>query len=273
MSVNVLVLHGQGLNCDQETMKAYELARAMPEKRLLSELYSGSVSIFDYDIIHFGGGFHGGDEPNAAAIMWTNDLRKYLLGDLKKFAEDDSKAMLGICNGFQALVNLGFLPGYNGEQVVSVSYNDCGNFRDDWVSMKKNPDSPCIWVKGIDTIDSPIRHGEGKFVADPDVIEKIVKNNLVAVTYCKWGTDQPAEGKFPDNPNGSLLDIAGICDKSGRIFGLMPHPEAYIHPTNHPDFTQGTYSMRTNGISIDDKIGKGVTIFKNGVDYVRSRKC
>jgi phosphoribosylformylglycinamidine synthase len=178
--------------------------------------------------------------------------------------------VLGICNGFQALVNLGFLPGFDGDyktRRVALTFNDCGNFRDDWVTLLANPKSPCVFTRKIARLELPVRHGEGKLVAPPEVIERLVDQQQVVFQYAT-PTGDVAQGRFPYNPNGSVNDIAGICDPSGRIFGLMPHPEAFNHWTNHPDWTRMKALMKRQGQSIKPELTVATKIFKNAVDYV-----
>ena len=163
------------------------------------------------------------------ALKLKNNIGKDLLAFV-----DAGKLVIGICNGFQALVNLGLLPGLDQDYTrrsVAITYNDCGNFRDQWVRLVPDADSPCVFTKGLGVSDYPVRHGEGKVVADPEVIERLVANRQVVFRYAD-ANGAPANGAFPANPNGALDDIAGICDPTGRIFGLMPVITSYsIHYT------------------------------------------
>jgi len=167
----------------------------------------------------------------------------------------------------------GALPGFADDyktRSIALTFNDCGNFRDDWVSLKVNPSSPCVFTKGFDFLELPIRHGEGKFYSGKAVIEQLFENNQVVIQYA-LPDGNPAEGKFPFNPNGSINDIAGICDPTGRIFGLMPHPEAFNHWTNHPDWTRDKEKIKRGGKKPDSNLTTGIRIFKNGVDFIRLR--
>ncbi|MBU4009717.1 MAG: phosphoribosylformylglycinamidine synthase subunit PurQ, partial [Proteobacteria bacterium] len=178
--------------------------------------------------------------------------------------------VIGICNGFQAIVNMGLLPGFDNDYAtrsLALTFNDCGNFRDSWVHLKVNNSSPCVFTKGLENIELPVRHGEGKFYSDESTIKKLVANNQIVIQYA-MPEGKPADGKFPYNPNGSVKDIAGICDPSGRIFGLMPHPEAYNHFTNHPDWTRRKENMKRLGENEYKQIPTGILIFKNAVDYI-----
>jgi len=182
-----------------------------------------------------------------------------------------SKLILGICNGFQALVNLGLLPGFDGDyrsRRIAVTYNDSGNFVDTWVKLKIKEDTVCAFTKGISTVELPVRHGEGKFYAETGTIERLVEANQVVARYADE-QGNPALGRWPFNPNGSLYDIAGICDATGRIFGVMPHPEAFNHYTNHPDWVMRREELARVGKRIEKEEGEGIAIFRNAVQYVR----
>ncbi len=137
-----------------------------------------------------------------------------------------------------------------------------------WVHLVANEKSPCVFTRDIKTADYPIRHGEGKFIADQHIVDALIDSNQVVLQYStKDGV--PANGEFPLNPNGSIADIAGICDPTGKIFGLMPHPEAYNHFTNHPDWTRDVQKLKREGKSLDQEMTIGVKMFKNGVDYIK----
>ena len=195
--------------------------------------------------------------------MKTN-IGDRILGFIEK-----GRMILGICNGFQALVNLGLLPGFDGDyqtRSVALTFNDCGNFRDDWVTLKIDTRSSCVFTKGLDVIDLPIRHGEGKFVTAPEVIAQLEAHHQIAARYAR-PDGALAEGAFPHNPNGSLDDIAGICDPTGRVFGLMPHPEGFNHWSNHPLWTRQAEVRRRSGQSaLPEGLTPGVRIFRNAVE-------
>lgn len=264
---NVLVLTGFGLNCDHETAYAFELAGAAAERAHINALIAGDLSLDDFQILAFGGGFSWGDDHGAGVIQALR-LKTNIGDKLLEFVAA-GKLVLGICNGFQTLVNLGLLPGFDGDYTrrsVALTYNDCGNFRDQWVCTTINPDSPCIFTRGMASIDLPIRHGEGKFYTEAETLRTLMDNNQVVLQYA-LPDGRLAEGDFPHNPNGSLSDIAGICDPTGRIFGLMPHPEAYNHVTNHPDWTRRETQPKKGGIGETDRLGKGIVMFNNAVAY------
>lgn len=263
---NALVLTGYGLNCDHETAYAFTLSGARPKRVHINSLIDGEVSLRDFQILAFGGGFSWGDDHGAGVIQALR-LKTNIGDDILEFVEKGN-LVLGICNGFQTLVNLGLLPGIGGnytDRSVALTYNDCGNFRDQWVSLKIDPDSPCVFTKGMDRIELPVRHGEGKFYTDDATLKTLSDQKQITMQYA--GPDgAAANGAFPFNPNGSVMDVAGMCDPTGRIFGLMPHPEAFNHPTNHPDWTRKR--AQSNAEALKNGITEGTRIFKNGVDFL-----
>jgi phosphoribosylformylglycinamidine synthase len=184
---------------------------------------------------------------------------------------DSGNLVIGICNGFQSIVNLGLLPGFDHDyssRSVALTYNDCGNFRDQWVYLNVNPESPCIFTKGLSQIELPVRHGEGKFYSDEKTIARLKEDRLVVLRYAKRD-NTPADGEFPYNPNGSVFDIAGVCDPTGRIFGLMPHPEAFHHVTNHPDWTRKKEHAVRKGENWESPPVMGLNLFQNAVDFIQ----
>ena len=271
-NVNVLVLTGYGLNCDNETTYAFELAGAAARRVHINSLIDGSVSLDAFQIMAFIGGFGWGDDHGAGVIQAVR--MKTNIGDkILEFIEK-GKLVIGICNGFQALVNLGLLPGIHGDyqaRSVALTYNDCGKFRNDWVNLKVNPHSPCVFTKGLEHIELPIRHGEGKFYAQEPVLNHLKEHHQVVLQYA-LPDNAPAEGRFPFNPNGSLYDIAGVCDPTGRIFGLMPHPEAFNHHTNHPNWARDKEILkRQKKTDIPPAQTPGIRIFRNAVAYMQGK--
>lgn len=263
-----LVLDGYGLNCGYETKKAFELAGAEAERVHINELKSGKKKMEDYHVMAFIGGFSRGDHHGAGVIEARN-FRDNLEDELMNFIEDE-KLIIGICNGFQILANLGILPGIDRDyqsREVALEPNDCGNFQDRWVRTKAN-DSKSIFTKGIDELRVPIRHAEGKFYAEEDVMNKLFEENQVALQYAA-PEGKLAKQNFPHNPNGSLRDIAGITDSTGRIFGLMPHPEAALYFTNLPDWTKKAEGLRREGKEVPEK-GPGRKIFENAVEHIEN---
>ena len=234
--VRACVLTGFGLNCDHETAHALQLVGAEARRVHINALIEGDVRLDQFQLLVFGGGFSWGDDHGAGVIQAVR-MRTRMGDEMQRFVAAGN-LVLGICNGFQTLVNLGLLPGCAGEsrqRTVALTHNDCGNFRDQWVRLAVDPHTVCVFTTGLRELDLPVRHGEGKFVAADAVIERLLAAGQVVMRYAD-ASGQPAQGQYPDNPNGSMQDIAGICDSTGRVFGLMPHPEAYNHWTNHPDW-------------------------------------
>jgi phosphoribosylformylglycinamidine synthase len=265
---NVLILTGYGLNCDMETAHAFERVGAQSHRVHINALIDGSVSIDSFHIMVFGGGFSWGDDHGAGVIQAVR-MKTHLGENLLAFI-DQGNLIIGICNGFQTLVNMGLLPGFDSnyqKRSVALIHNDCGNFRDQWVSLTINPASPCIWTQGLNQLDLPVRHGEGKFYAETDVIDRLGQDNQIVFQYSK-PDGHPAEGQFPHNPNGSLRDIAGICDPTGRILGLMPHPEAYHHYTHHPDWTRRLAMQLRQKSPVDTEPVLGIRLFENAIRYL-----
>jgi len=272
--VKAVVLTGYGLNCDNETDFSLRLAgadsRRMHINELISKARGGSARVLEgYQILVFGGGFSWADDHGAGVLM-ASKMKRHLGEALNAFV-DGGNLILGICNGFQALVNLGLLPGFDGsyqDREVALTHNDSGNFIDAWVNLKINPHSPNVFTRGINRAEFPVRHGEGKFYAADDTLKRLFQNNQVVMQYADHDGN-PSDGRWPSNPNGSLFDIAGICDPSGRIFGLMPHPEAFNHFTNHPDWTRQKLALARQGKRIDQEEGGGIAIFRNAVEYFK----
>ncbi len=270
-----LVLTGYGLNCDHETQYCLERAGAQAARVHINDLIPGPdgkprVELEDFHIIVFDGGFSWGDDHGAGVLLASRVRRR--LGDQIHAFIDAGKLILAVCNGFQAVVNMGLLSGLDNDyskRDVALITNDCGNFRDDWTGLTVNRQSPCVFTRGMDFLELPIRHGEGKLYADRETLDRLEQNGQIVFRYS--GPDgEPAQGAFPFNPNGSLRDIAGICDPTGRILGMMPHPEAFNRWTNHPHWTRHKAELLKQGKDLpDDGEGLGMRIFHNAVAHVR----
>jgi phosphoribosylformylglycinamidine synthase subunit PurQ / glutaminase len=274
-AVRALILTGYGLNCDYETEHALKTAGAESQRKHINEVIEseqgapGSL-LSGFHMLVFGGGFSWADDHGAGVVL-ASKLKFNIGGQIDKFIKD-GKLVIGICNGFQSLVNLGLLPGFDNDyrsRKVALTANTSGNFIDTWVTLKVNSSSPCVFTKGISLLDLPVRHGEGNFFATSSDIDRLFKNNQVVMQYARED-GEPAQGRWPMNPNGSLMDIAGICDATGRIFGLMPHPEAFHDLTNHPDWTRRKEIISREGKRIESWEGDGIRIFRNGIEFIRS---
>jgi phosphoribosylformylglycinamidine synthase I len=266
-----LVLYGYGLNCDWETQFALNKAGAEAVRVHTSDLLANPAMLWEYHLLAVPGGFSWGDEHGAGVILALR-LKLALGQALQEFVQA-GRLVIAICNGFQILVNLGILPnlpGREGERLVALIPNDCGNFRDAWVHLKVNPDTPCVFTRGLDSLELPVRHGEGKFYADPEILATLQQNGQIALQYA-LPTGVLAGGHFPANPNGSALDIAGICDATGLVLGLMPHPEAHISPFQHPAWTHDKETYRRQGLPYPLQSRAGLTIFQNAVHFLSDK--
>jgi phosphoribosylformylglycinamidine synthase I len=251
--VKALMLRAPGTNCDFETQVAFEQAGAEVDSALVTELVRGEKRLDDYRILVSPGGFTYGDDVSAGKIL-ANEVRLMLGDHIRKFVED-GKLVLGVCNGFQVLVKAGILPGLEGKNhPLTLTSNDSGKFECRWVYLKVDESSPCVFTRGIKSMYLPIAHGEGKLVAEPEILDK-----LLPVVYYSDASGNTGAG-YPYNPNGSLRDIAGICDTTGRIFALMPHPERFIRWTQHPRWTREK----------PRDAGDGLQVFINAVDWART---
>ncbi|MCE5283143.1 MAG: phosphoribosylformylglycinamidine synthase subunit PurQ [Deltaproteobacteria bacterium] len=268
-AIRAIVITGNGTNCEMEMAHACRLAGFdQVEIVHISELLCGTKKLDDYDFLNLPGGFLDGDDLGSAKaganrilhapVAGTNEL---LFAQFTRFI-GQGKLILGVCNGFQLLVKLGMLPGFDSRydrQSVTLTYNDSGRFEDRWVRLTADPASPCIFTRGISGLSLPVRHGEGKFIAqDPATLKRLQDGHLISLRYAD-GQGQPTQS-YPANPNGSVDAIAGISDATGRIFGLMPHPEAFLHRTNHPRWTREDLPEE----------GAGLALFRNAAGFLRS---
>lgn len=269
--VKAIVLTGNGTNCEMEMAHACKLAGADKFDIVhISELLFGEKRLSDYNFLNLPGGFLDGDDLGSAKAGANRFLHARIEGENEMFIEEllqfisEGKLILGVCNGFQLMVKLGLLPALGNnftKQSSTLTFNDSGRFEDRWVYLKANSQSPCIFTRGIDVVYYPVRHGEGKFVPESSAVtEQIEKKNLHSFQYCT--ADDTATQDYPANPNGSTNAIAGICNETGRLFGLMPHPEAYLHRTNHPRWTRENLPEESQGLAI----------FRNAVNFIRSNE-
>ncbi len=260
--VRVLIITGLGLNCEAETEAAFRKVGARPERVHLLDLLDGGTGrrLYDYPVIAFIGGFAFGDHLGAG-FVFANKIRFRLYDDLLEFIDRGGLA-LGVCNGFQTMVRLGMVPGFDGDYRTpraTLAPNDRRGYRDAWVRLAFDARSPCLWTRGLETMDLPARHGEGKFLAENlDLLERLESAGQIVARYVDPNGKPTVE--WPFNPNGSPRGVAGICDPSGRLFGLMPHPDAYLYPFHHPRWRH----RRLAGSAPDE--GAGLAIFRNGVD-------
>ncbi len=253
--VDVCIITGFGINSDYETKYAFELAGAENVKRIhINDLICKKDNLENYQILMMPGGFTFGDDLGSGRVM-ANKFRFSLRKDLTKFINDD-KLIFGICNGFQILVKMGVLPAFDNkyyEQSVSLIENNSEHFEDRWVKMKHHK-TKCIWTQNFNNfIDIPVRHGEGKFVVkDQSILNRLWDQNLIPFTY--------DPNTYPNNPNGSIDGIAAICNESGHIYGMMPHPECHLSKYTHPQWTRNTAPIQNC-----------LKIFENGVNFAKKK--
>jgi phosphoribosylformylglycinamidine synthase I len=259
----VCVVRTAGTNCDWETAFAFEKAGAEAERVHINRIVADKEALLRYEILALPGGFSYGDDI-ASGKIFANELKYKLAPEMKQFIRD-GKLIIGICNGFQILVKAGFLPGNDAlAQEATLTLNDSAKFEDRWTYLKSQGHKAtksqvrCVWAEGLpEIIYLPVAHGEGKFMArDESVRERLKAKGQVVFQYCsakgEWA-------KYPDNPNGAEDNIAGICDETGRILGMMPHPERHIVAIQHPCWA---------GARVKDE-GDGLQIFRNGVEYAK----
>jgi phosphoribosylformylglycinamidine synthase len=249
----VLILRAPGANCDGEAQFAFDQAGAATERVHVNRLRENPRLLDEYQVLCIPGGFAYGDDVAAGKIL-ANQLRSYLSDSLQKF-RDDGKLILGICNGFQVLLKAGLLAPADADGVpATLTNNDSGKFEDRWIWMKATP-GRCPFVAGYTMLEAPTAHGEGKFVCRNEAM--LARLEAAGQIVLRYVDVQAKPGPYPINPNGSQGDVAGICDTSGRVFGLMPHPERNVLPTHHPQWTR-------RGLAAE---GDGLRVFRNAVRY------
>jgi phosphoribosylformylglycinamidine synthase len=258
MKPKALVLLAYGTNRDQDVAEALTLCEADPEIIPLNDLHDDKKQWADFQMLVLPGGFSYADALGAGKLL-AIDMQSYFTDEIQKFVTA-GKPVIGICNGFQALVKAGILPGENrdlrrksSEERVTLTFNARGHFECRWVTLRP-VSQQCVWTKDLcELIECPIAHGEGNFqVSSQSVLSTLAALDQIALVYVH-PEDKPANGEYPANPNGSLLDIAGICSPQGNVLGLMPHPENHIHPWQHPQWQRGV------------ERGSGLSLFRNGV--------
>jgi len=261
MKPRALILHADGINRDLEAAQAFELAGARPEIAHINQLRAKEKRWEDYQLLVVPGGFSYADALGAGRLL-AIDLNVYFAAEAKAFVES-GKPVIGICNGFQALVKAGILPASNHESRVTnhesptatLTFNASGHFECRWVTLTPKSQT-CLWTRGLtEPILCPVAHGEGRFLlADEAGLSALQTQDQIALLYAR-SDGAPALGASPENPNGSPEDIAGVCNPRGNVLGLMPHPEDHVYPYQHPRWTRG----ETGGL--------GLNLFVNGVQY------
>ncbi len=260
--VRVLVPVGLGLNCEDETARAFRLAGAEVDLVHLTDLFAHRQPrrVADYQVLALVGGFSYGDHIASGFVLATR-VRAHLRDDLSAFLANGGR-VLGICNGFQTLVRLGLLPGPEDGPAdfvprAALTDNERLGYRDAWVRLAVDPATRCVWTKGLGTFDVPARHGEGRFAVESEgALARLEARGQVALRYVD-AAGRPTEA-WPANPNGSARGVAGVCDSTGRILGLMPHPDAFLYPWHHPDWARRRKE-------IEAREAGGLALFRAGV--------
>jgi phosphoribosylformylglycinamidine synthase I len=250
-----LILRAPGANCDVETQFAFEQAGGIAERIHINRLREEPALLHRYEILCIPGGFAYGDDVRAGAIL-ANQLAHFLGDALRRF-RDQQKLILGVCNGFQAMLQAGLLmlPDEDGP-LATLAHNESSKFEDRWVPLKATAGT-CPFLTGIDRMYLPVAHGEGRFICREEwLLRGLEDSGLVVLRYV---SADGGAASYPDNPNGSQGGVAGICDATGRVFGLMPHPERHILPTHHPRWTR-------NGLAAE---GDGLQLFRNAVQFFK----
>jgi phosphoribosylformylglycinamidine synthase I len=261
MAPRVLILRAPGTNCDEESAHAFSLAGGVPERWHVNRLVEDRRKVSEFQILCLPGGFSYGDDIAAGRIL-GNRIEHHLAETLREF-RDAGKLIIGICNGFQILLKTELLLAKDSAgPVATLAANESGKFEDRWVRLAAEG-SKCVFLAGIDELDLPVAHGEGRFVTrDAQVLKSLEDAGQLVLKYKLLHSrpstlDPRLSTPYPDNPNGAVADVAGICDATGRVFGLMPHPERFVDPTQHPTWTRGPQR----------EVGEGLRVFQNAIRY------
>jgi phosphoribosylformylglycinamidine synthase len=253
----VLILRAPGTNCDGETAFAFDQVGGQAELVHVNRLLDDPQLPKQYQILCVPGGFSYGDDVGAGRIL-GEQIRHHLAETLKTF-KDEEKLILGICNGFQVLIKSGVLLPDDPKKgpAATLTWNDSGKFEDRWVNLKVDG-SQCVFLAGMERMYLPIAHAEGKFVTrDQAALDWLDVHGQLVLRYTRRSGEGNGQVPYPENPNGSIGNVAGACDHTGRVLGLMPHPERHIDPTQHPRWTRGEAG----------NVGDGLRLFQNAVDY------
>ena len=252
-SPRILILRAPGANCDQETEFAFERAGGVAERIHINRLREAPDLLREYQILVIPGGFTYGDDVGAGKIL-ANQLAHFLGDALRQFRVEE-KLILGICNGFQAILKAGLLVSADEEgPVATLAHNQEGKFEDRWIYLQAQPGN-CPFLTGVERLYLPVAHGEGRFLCRAEwQLKRLEQSGQVVLRYVN---EKGGQASYPENPNGSQGDVAGVCDATGRVLGLMPHPERHVLPTHHPRWTR-------NGLAPE---GDGLQLFRNAVQF------
>lgn len=271
MTAKALVLAGYGLNCEEETLHAFEYNGLSGQIIHINDLIENPKELESAQILAIPGGFSYGDDTGAGNA-YAQKLKLALMDELRSFVERDTLT-IGICNGCQILTNLGLIPPAGteyGTRKTAVTYNETARYQCRWVDLKVTSNSP--WLSGIDTMHIPVAHGEGRFMMEDDTLKTLQDNNQIAAIYTKDGA--PANGEFPYNPNGSIADIAAMTDPSGKVIAIMPHPERGMFTSQRDDYMEIKDAAQRNGSKAPETTD-GMALFANAAAYlgIKSQKA
>lgn len=267
MTANALVLAGYGLNCEEETLHAFEYNGLSGKIIHINDLIENPSELENAQILAIPGGFSYGDDTGSGNAF-AQKMNLALKDQLHKFVARDTLT-IGLCNGCQILANLGLVPAFDkkyGQRLVAVTHNMSARYQCRWIDLKITSNSP--WLNGIETMHIPVAHGEGRFMMDEATLKSLQDNGQIAATYTKDGPNgfEAANGEFPFNPNGSLADIAGITDESGKVLALMPHPERGMFTWQRDDFMEIKDTAQREGTNYPEA-SDGMKIFQNAATY------
>jgi phosphoribosylformylglycinamidine synthase I len=260
-----IIMSGFGINSEMETKEVFARAGMTSDIVHINDLIAGRNRLSDYRLLVFPGGFSYGDDTGAGNA-YANRLRNNIWEDLLEFLDGDN-LVLGICNGFQILANLGLVPAFDRQYTrdIALMPNRLGRLECRFVTLK--PEADNLWTRGIERVYCPVAHGEGNFYCSKDTLQRLKRQKMITFTYCREDL-RPAEGEYPFNPNGSMEDIAGITSADGRVLGLMPHPERAMEFVNLYDWPLRRELMKREGLAVPVE-SLNMQLFRNVVEYFR----
>ncbi len=269
MSAKALVIAGYGLNCEEETLHAFNYSGIEGNTKHINDIIENPKVLDEYEILAIPGGFSYGDDTGSGNAF-AQKMKLALWEPLKKFVERDTLT-IGICNGCQIIANLGLVPSFDknyGERVIAVTHNLSARYQCRWIDMKVTSNSP--WLAGVSTMHVPVAHGEGRFIMSEAILQKLENNGQIAAQYIKPDGNL-AEGEFPHNPNGSMNDIAAITDETGKVLAIMPHPERGMFTWQRDDFDSLKETALRDGLELPE-VADGIAIFQNAARYFEVAK-
>ncbi len=271
MTAKTLVLTGYGLNSEEETLHGFKTAGLDGDFCHINDLIENPNILNDIQILAIPGGFSYGDDTGSGNAF-AQKMKLALMDQIKEFVTRDTLT-IGICNGCQVLVNLGLAPAFGGaygERTVTATYNMSDRYQCRWVNIKANAKNNSPWLTGASQLHIPVAHGEGRFMMSDKTLKTLQANNQIALSYVH-ADGSPANGEFPINPNGSVADIAGITDESGRVLALMPHPERGMFNWQRDDFAELKDATQREGRTLPDH-ADGLALFENAAEYFGVKK-